>query len=101
MMNVLNAGFPQGKGKGGKEPFKFTQATEECATLKTMMENGEITPSTCPADARQSREEFKKMPVDSNKFRVQFNKLKDISGLKTREGMLASTCATSAASCCE
>jgi len=81
MMSVLNAGFPSSE-KG--ERFKFTQQTDDCQLLKQLMENGEVTPSTKPADIRQSREEFRK--IDSDKFRAQFNKLKQITGLHTREG---------------
>lgn len=48
------------------------------------MENGKAAPSTKPVYIRQSCEEFRK--IDSDNFRAQFKKLKQITGLHLREG---------------
>ena len=75
--------------KGKRSPaaqtdFKFTQNTDEYKILKSMMESGDVKPSTRPQDIKAMREEFQK--IKSDKFRAQFNKLKNTCGIGTRAG---------------
>jgi len=69
---------------GAASDFKFTQNADECKTLKSMMESGDVTPSTRPQDVKATREEFQKIKGD--KFRAQFDKLKNAFGIGTRQG---------------
>jgi hypothetical protein len=64
--------------------FSFTKATNEYKMLQSLMENGKITPSDKPGDVRKAYDDFNKIPMD--RFRSQFNKLKQLTGLHTREG---------------
>jgi len=66
------------------DDFKFTQSTDECMALKELIDSGIVTPSTRPQDAKAMRPEFAKTKPD--KFRAQFNKLKQLAGTNTREG---------------
>jgi len=71
-----------------RAPFKFTQSTKEYKLLQSMMESGEVTPAMRPSDVKALKDDFKK--IDTDKFRAQFNKLKDLTGLRTREGQCVS-----------
>jgi len=66
------------------DDFKFAQSAEEHMVLKELVESGIVTPSTRPQDAKAMRPEFAKIKPD--KFRAQFNKLKQLAGTNTREG---------------
>lgn len=74
-------------GLGNKnvdKSFKFTQETEEYKTHQRMMESGEVTPAAKPAEVKAMKEEFQK--IDGDRFRAQYNKLRNLTGLNTREG---------------
>jgi len=60
------------------------QNTDEYRVLKQMVESGEVTPAAWPQDVKAMRPEFGK--IKSDKFQAQFNKLKGLTGVNTREG---------------
>jgi len=88
---VVNPARVASPGKSAyASDFKFTQNTDEYKILKSMMEGGEVTASTRPQDVKCTREEFQKIKGD--KFRAQFNKLKNLYGIGTREGKCVPYC---------
>lgn len=70
-----------------KEPptARFTQNTKEFKALEKLMKDGHITASDKPGDIRKTDSQFQK--YTPQQFCSQFNKLKSIYGLCTRDGM--------------
>lgn len=63
---------------------KFTQNTKAYKMLKGMFEEGKITPTDKPSDVRSTDPEYQQ--YTPTQFRSQFNKLKSLIGINTRDG---------------